>query len=208
MLLAVHLFDVTHQCPVRPRVRVARRIAECGEQLDALPVVNLNSQEAPVIILDPIGSVAGEAVLPAPKPQEYQLEVVAPGLLDKPIHQGKFELALGGLHLCPRYGSQHAVEIARNQLGPDGLHILQAGSSVVSQLTRQRQERLSIHDQLCGAALLLQMRDGRDCLSVALDRDRQGACGQSPQRNLRVHFSFTPTWGRPPTCPVLWRAGR
>ena len=72
--------------------------------------------------------------------------MIAPGLLNETVDQGKLGPALNRFHLRPRYGHQDAVEMARNEFGPYRLHVLETGCCVVSQFSRQRQERLPIHD--------------------------------------------------------------
>ena len=221
MLAAIHFLDVLHQCPECAGVGIARGIAQGAEQFHALAVLQLDPRVALVVLLDPVGDVAGQPVFPTAEPQEHQLQAVLAGFLDETIRQREFILALRGLHLRPVNGGQHAVEIARHQFGPDRLHVLQAGSGVVSQFSGERQERLAIHDQLRGGALFPQVRDLTGGLCIALERDQRRARERQLKRNSHFHFSVTsivfssrtsaldaPSWMLilPGSTTKLWRA--
>ena len=136
-------------------------------------------------LLHPQRRVARKAVFPTAEPQEHQFQVVAPGLPDEAIHQRKIEVAFFGLDLGPRHCRQHAVQIARYQLGPDRLHVFQTAGGVVAQFSGESQERFAVDDQLRRGSLFLQMRDARGGLRVCLDRDRTGAARQCATRKSR-----------------------
>src|ERR1039458_10122786 len=79
---AVDRLDVAHEGAKGARVGIARGVAEGAEDLDAFPGAEADARESPKVLLDPIGSVAGEAILPTAEPEEHQLEIVAARFLD------------------------------------------------------------------------------------------------------------------------------
>ena len=162
-----------HEGAEGPGIRVARSVAERAEQLDAPPALDFDPREPLLVLLDPHRRVARGAILPTGEPQENDLQMVFPGFLQEAVNKAELEFAFGGFHLRPRYAGQHAIQVARNQSWPDFLHVFHAGRGVVSHLSRHRQKRLAIHDQLRGSALFPEVRDARGGLSVARDRNRR-----------------------------------
>ena len=123
---------MAHERAEGARIGIARGVAEGAEEFHAFAGPQADAREALKVLLDPIGSVAGKAVLPTAEPEEHQLQIVAAGFVDYTVHQGEFVAAFGGFHLRPGDGGENAVQIAGGQLGPDGLDELEAGSGVVA----------------------------------------------------------------------------
>ena len=85
--------------------------AQRGEHLDGLAAVDLGAREAVLRGLDPGGSEAGEAVLPAAEPDPDDVHVIPAGALEELIHQAEIVLALLGLDPVPRDAGQDGVEV-------------------------------------------------------------------------------------------------
>ena len=159
VLLAVHLLDVPHQRRKGAGIGVAVRIAEGVSSSRVLPACGLGAREPLEILLHPVGRVAGQAVLPACEPQEHETQVVAPRAPDHAVQHAEVELPFLGFDLGPGNGRQDGVEFCLDELGPDRLHVLEAGGAVVAQFSRQGQEWLAVDNQLGGRPLLPQVRN-------------------------------------------------
>jgi len=68
MLVAIEVLDVSHQGPVRPRIRISRDLPERAEQFHALPALDLDAREPFVVLLDPVRSITRQTVLPTAEP--------------------------------------------------------------------------------------------------------------------------------------------
>ena len=109
------------------------------------------------------------------------MHVVLARLRNHAIHLHIVELALHWLKLRPTDAHQRRVQVARHQLRPDCVHVLQAGRRVVAQLACHRQIWLAIHDQLRRIPLLLQVGNaGRDLCNDSCIRCRDGCVLGSP----------------------------
>jgi hypothetical protein len=74
------------------------------------------------------------------------------------VDEGEVECALGGLDQLPAEGGDDGVEAHGGQLGPDGLHIVQAGRGGVMEFAAENEEGLAVDDELRGGAALFKMR--------------------------------------------------
>ena len=161
MFPAIHGFDVMHQGCKGAGIGVAVCIAERSEHFDAPARGLLGAWEPLEIPLHPVGRVGGLAVLPAREPQQHETQVMIPRFPDHAVEDVEVELSFHRFDLGPGNGGQNAVEFRVNELGPDRFQVFEAGGGVVAQFSRERQERLAVHDQLGGASLLPQMRNFR-----------------------------------------------
>ena len=168
MVPAIHLAQVPHERGEGCGIGVAVGGAERGEQFDAAATLDLDTQKPFKVPFHPVRRVTGQAVLPARKPEEAKAQVVTPCRLDDPVHDGEVEFALLRLDLSPGNTCQDSVQFRFLKLGPQGLHVLQAGGAVVAQFSRQRQKGFAVNNQLCRRALFSQMRDIRFGLRVCL----------------------------------------
>ena len=163
VLFAVYFLDVVHQSGKGFGVGRHSGFAEGAQGFErtndgnGFAFVDLNTREAGKVLLDPVRRVTRCAVLPTAEPEDDEAQMILPRLCDHAIERGVVELALFRLELRPGDGDQRGVQVAGDNLGPDRLQLLKAGGRVVGKLARGNQERLAVHDQLCGVALLLQV---------------------------------------------------
>ena len=125
-----------------------------------------HAREAVLIGFDPGGHEAGNAVFPAPEPQEHDVQVVLPGARQQSVDERKIVFAFHGLDPVPRHGHQDGVEVHPHQPRPDWLHVVEAGGSGVGGFPRQGEIRLAVHDQLGRHAPFFEMGNGRGGLPL------------------------------------------
>ena len=161
VLRSIHLLDVPHQGRKGEGIGVAVRLAERAEEFNAPALHDLGAREPREVPLHPIRRVGGPTVFPAGEPQQHETQVVIPRFPDHAVQHAEVELPFLGFDLGPGNRRQNAVEPCVDELGPDPLHVFETGGGVVAQFSRQREERLAVHDQLNGGPLLSQVGDFR-----------------------------------------------
>ncbi len=159
VVAAVDFFDVLHEGGEGAGVGLLGGGAEGAEDFDFAAVLD-DAGKAAGILFDPDGRVAGHAVLPRGEPEEDDALVLvrAPGREGR--RRGRSRIAFAGLNQFPAQRRDHGVEAHAGQLGPDGLHVVEAGRGGVVQLAAENQEWLAIDDELRGGAALFKMRCG------------------------------------------------
>jgi hypothetical protein len=113
--------------------------------------------------------------------------MILPRLGDHAIEFGVVELAFYRLGLRPGDGYQHGVQVAGDKLWPDRLQALKTAGRVVGKLPRGNQERLAVHDQLRGVALLLQVWSAGSGLRQAQTRRASGEKHPTEKHSTRSH---------------------
>ena len=154
--------DVPHQGREGAGIGVPVRIAQGAEQFDAL--ARLRSGRAGTARNPSSPSRAGSwrdcsSSLRTTEARDAGCDSAHPWIT--PSSTLKSNLPSCGFDLVPGNARQDGVEFGLDELGPYRLHVLEAGGAVVAQFSRQRQERLAVHDQLGGRPLLPQVRDVR-----------------------------------------------
>ena len=87
-------------------------------------------------------------ILPSPKPQQDQLEIMTSSVLDELIEYREIESTLFGFNHFPRHASKDGVDVHVLHLLPDARHVRWRGERRVLQLCSKDQIRLVMDDQL------------------------------------------------------------
>ena len=152
--------EMTQEGHVGAGVGLQVGLAQRGEHLHRLAVLELGAREPLLVGFHPFGHKAGEAVLPAAEPQEDEVQVVFPRARQQPVHEREVVLAFLRLDPVPPETHEDGVEVHFHELRPDRVHVLEAGGGGVVRFAGQRQIRLAIDDQLGGRAAFFEMRQG------------------------------------------------
>ncbi len=177
VVAAVDFLDVAHEGGEGARVGLLRGFALGREDFD-FSAVGDDAGKAARILLDPGGRVAGHAVLPGSEPEKDDALVVLTGLGEEAVDESEVEDAFPGLDELPTERSDHGVEVDGGQLGPDGLHVVEAGGGGVVQFAAEDEEGLAVDDELGGRAALFEMRG-----AVGLRGKRRGGKAGEEQKD-------------------------
>jgi len=83
------------------------------------------------------------------------------GALEDAIDERKIILALRGLDPVPADANEDGVEIGLGELGPDLIHVFEAGGGGIVGFAGEDEEGFAIDDQLGGGAALFQAGEMR-----------------------------------------------
>ena len=171
MLLRIDFAKMVQQRGERPGVGVSIGFAEGGEYAEKLAAAILDQREPGGVFLDPERCVARDAVLPASEPEQAEPQIVIARIAKQAVENGEIEMSLFRLDLLPSHGRQNGVEVHGGKLGPDGLHVFDAGRGRIADFTTKDEKWFAVHDELRSAAVFFQMGNSADCPGL-LTRDR------------------------------------
>jgi len=116
--------------------------------------------------------VAGDAVLPASKPQNHQVQTLFPCHLGPMVQNAEVEASFHWLDLLPRNGHQNCIHVHLGNLRKHAVCLRRCSRGRVSKFASQNQIRLSVDDQLSPNS---RFRDPRYLRSVCNQRTQQAA---------------------------------
>src|ERR1017187_10076060 len=123
------------------------------------------------------------------------MKIISPGFHDSSVRQPEIELAFLRFYQIPANRRERGVKMAGGKLAQYGSHVVQTGGSGIVQFTTENQERLAVHNQLCGRAVFGEMRNWVCLRPGRLDRDapknyaaKDGPRNREPETKFGVHI--------------------